>query len=634
MTQKNTRKPWLERVKDGWADTKEALVARWHGNKMLLIAGVMMAVCGAVAIGGFYYQGFREHAASQTLMQIQEGTIKQVNDALAAKSIASITRHTIYREASIFDPTLIGIQVFEDKDGKVFRMDASALTEEFWKTVTEAGKEQAFLTKVGEEYPKRNTLLAMAGMGFLYSTLIMVLVFAQMMVGQVVSGHTFKADRRDRDVGLDDIVGYEDVKRDVVEILDKMHNARRYAAAGVKAPRGLLLLGGPGVGKTMLAKAVANEMKGEFFYCTGADFAEMYVGVGPRRVRTLFKLARKAGRAVIFIDEIDAIGARNTMGNDSERQATINQFLAEMDGVNTNGSLLVIGATNHPELLDPALRRPGRFDKELMVPLPDVDTRRGILGRYLEGFGQDETVDLDAMALRTQGYSGALLAGLVAEAKNLALRHAGADQPPVISQATLETAQENQLLGSGQQKSHPDDVRRVAYHELGHALAGLVCRDDIVLEKITISGKGRALGYCVSRPVRDSALRTQANMEGELVMKLAGRAAEEVILGSVSSGAIDDLERATELARDMVGRMGFGRQTGLMVPPRSTDPGHLQVSVQEDIQELLNVMYERAKALVQQHRVWMEHQAAILLGGQVDTLGRDALLLGLEQPGT
>lgn len=615
--------------RDILSDAKEAVIRRWESNKLLVIMLTFMTVSACVSIGGHFYQSAKDHRQSQELMEVREGTIQDVTVLMSEGTLASITRYTVYDKPSVLDPTRRTIQVFEDGQGQKLRIDASALPEEFWKRVTEAAAEKDFKISIGDEYPKDNPIIAMAGMCFLYSAIIMVLIFAQTMVGQVISGHTFTADQRDRNLKMNDIVGYDEVKQEIREVLDKINHARKYAKDGIKAPRGLLLLGDPGVGKTMMAKAIANEMGGDFFYCTGADFAEMYVGVGPRRVRALFKRARKSGKAVIFIDEVDAIGARNSMGNDSERQSTINQLLAEMDGVSGNGNILVVGATNHANLLDPALRRPGRFDKEIHVPLPDPATREGILALYLKGVTLAPDVDLSVMALRTQGYSGAKLAGLVAEAKNMALRLATDDTGLVVTQTLLEDAQERLLLGVGQQKAHPDDLDRVAVHELGHALAGLTLRRDIQIEKITLSGRGRALGYCVQRPVREMTLRTQQDLEGELIMTLAGRAAEQVILGTVSNGAADDLEWATAIARDMVCRFGFGQTTGLMVPPRSTDPGHLPESVQRDIQALLGQIYERALALVDEHRAWLAQHRATLSGGQIDTLPYETLIQGL-----
>lgn len=620
------KRTWRDRL----TDAKEFLIRRWEANPLLCIMVLIMVFAATTSIGGAYYQAKSDHTASAKLMAIREGNIQEVSLLMEKGALSSIKNYTVYEKETVLDPTLRAIQVFEDKNGKQLRIDSYSLPEEFWKRVTEAGIKKGFLISSGKKYPKDNPIIAFADLLFFYSAIIMVLIFAQTMVGQVISGHTFTADRRDRNILLSDVIGYEDVKREITEVLDKIVYASKYAKDGIKAPRGLLLLGDPGVGKTMMAKAIANELGGDFFYCTGADFAEMYVGVGPRRVRALFKRARKSPRAVIFIDEIDAIGARNSMGNDSERQSTINQMLAEMDGVSGNGNLLVIGATNHANLLDPALRRPGRFDKEIHVPLPDLDTREGILTHYLKDTLMADDVDLKAMALRTQGYSGARLAGLVAEAKNMALRDVSDENALVITQATLENAQERQLLGAGQQKAHPDDLDRVAVHELGHALAGLLVRRDIQVDKITLSGRGQALGYCAWRPLREMTLRTQQDMEGELVMSLAGRAAEQTILGSVSNGAVDDLERATAIARDMVCRFGFGQATGLMVPPRSADPGHLPDSVQQDIQALLNRMYEQALSLVAQHRHWLERHRQTLTGGETDTLGYDVLIQGLQ----
>lgn len=491
------------------------------------------------------------------------------------------------------------------RDGIQMRMDTSVIPEEFWKKTTTAAEKSTFLLTTSATQPKPSQLLRIAGLMFLYPSLIMVLLFAQTIIGQVVSGHTFSADHRDRTLMMDDIIGYPEVKREVSEIMDKIKNAHLYAAQGIKAPRGLLFMGDPGVGKTMLAKAMANEIKAQFFYCTGADFAEMYVGVGPRRVRSLFKRARKHSRSFIFIDEIDAIGARNSMGNDSERQSTINALLAEMDGVNKNGTLIVVGATNHPNLLDPALRRPGRFDKEIHIPMPDLETRKGILEKYLTGLALADDVDLMAIAHRTAGYSGALLAGLVEETKNMALRRAEGGEL-VIDQALIELAQEVRLLGVSSTRAHPDDLDRVAVHELGHALAGLLYCPDVHVEKVTVAGRGHALGYTAMRPSHERTLRTVSALEGDLIMRLSGRAAEEVILGEVRSGAADDLERATELARDMVGRFGMGTATGLMVPPRSVDPGAMPDNVRADVRDLLEQMYAKAKQMVHDHRPWIE----------------------------
>jgi cell division protease FtsH len=622
----SARLTWKLRIKAYW----DALTARVTANPMLVVCVCVIVLSGASFLGGGIYQDVVEHVASQKVMRVKEGTLHDLSVALKNNKLSSITHHYVYKNPSWANPEMSHASIFVLRDKTQFRMDHEVLSDEVLKKITQASEKNSFYIHEGDKYPKPSKLLTITGTLFLYASLIMVLLSAQVLIGQVVSGHTFTADKRDQTIRLSDVIGYPDVKREVLEIMDKIKNAHIYAQQGIKPPRGLLFLGDPGVGKTMLAKAMANEMKAKFFYCTGADFAEMYVGVGPRRVRALFKRARKHARSFIFIDEIDAIGSRNSMGNDSERQSVINQFLAEMDGVNNNAGLIVVGATNHANLLDPAMRRPGRFDKEIHIPLPDLDTRQGILAKYLTGFTLSDTVDLLALAHRTQGYSGAMLNGLIEEAKNLALRQANGGAL-VITQEILEQAQEVGLLGVSSTRAQPEDIDRVAVHELGHALAGLSACPDLHVEKVTIAGRGRALGYTSMRPVHDRTLRTEVALRGDLMMRLGGRAAEQIVLGGVSSGAADDLERATELAREMVGRFGMGRSTGLMVPPRSHDPGAMPDSVRIDVKELLEHTYAQACTLMEQNLSWFDAKRQQLR--VVDTITHSMLMEGLA-PGT
>jgi ATP-dependent metalloprotease FtsH len=621
-----SRLTWKQRIKARW----DAFAARLTANPMLVVCICVMVVSATIFLGSGVYHDVVEHAASAKIMRIKEGTLHDLSVALKDNKLESITHHNVYKNPSWIDPQMSHASVFVLRDKTRFRMDHEVLSDEVLKKITQASEKNSFHIREGEVYPKPNKITTITGTLFFYASFMMVILAAQMLVGEVVSGHTFAADKRDQTIQLSDVIGYPDVKREVLEIMDKIKNAHIYAQQGIKPPRGLLFLGDPGVGKTMLAKAMANEMKAKFFYCTGADFAEMYVGVGPRRVRALFKRARKHARSFIFIDEIDAIGSRNSMGNDSERQSVINQFLAEMDGVNNNTGLIVVGATNHANLLDPAMRRPGRFDKEIHIPLPDLDTRQGILAKYMTGFTLSDTVDLLALAHRTQGYSGAMLNGLIEETKNLALRQANGG-PLVITQELLEQAQEVGLLGVSSTRAQPEDIDRVAVHELGHALAGLSSCPDLHVEKVTIAGRGRALGYTSMRPVHDRTLRTEIALRGDLMMRLGGRAAEQIVLGGVSSGAADDLERATELAREMVERFGMGRTTGLMVPPRSHDPGAMPDSVRIDVKELLEHTYEQACALMEQNLSWFENKRQQLR--TVDTITHSMLMEGLA-PGT
>jgi cell division protease FtsH len=501
-------------------------------------------------------------------------------------------------------------------------LDVSSLGLSFWEGIDKLAEKHSFVQTQGY-HRSANPLYMWAQQGVVVLTLIMVFLFAQMLIGEVISGHSFKPQKRDLDINLENVVGYAEIKRELREVMDQLKRARYFADRGVVAPRGILFTGDPGVGKTMMAKAMANELGAEFFYCTGADFAEMYVGVGPRRVRSLFKRARQTSIAIIFIDEIDAIGSRSAMGNDSERQATINQLLAEMDGVNGNGRVLVLGATNHAGLLDAALLRPGRFDRKIHVPLPDAATRRAILARYLEKVEVAPDVNLEALAQRTQGYSGAQLHALVAEAKNLALRESENGQV-IIFHDTLAQAQEIAILGISTQNADPAELHRVAVHELGHALIGHLCCDNIMVEKVTLLGRGMALGYTLSRPLNEHKLKSQESLRGDVMMCLGGRAAEEVMMQSVSSGAQDDLVRANGIVRMMVCDLGMGKTTGLRVVARSMDPGAaLPATADEDVRMLLGELYDNCLKIIKGNQGWMETRTSTLLEEKL--LAHDAL---------
>ena len=513
---------------------------------------------------------------------------------------------------------------YEAVDGKGvhYAMERVGLSEETDKALTAAALTHPIVFETGYRASQSNRLSAWTGMALMLGVLVLVLLVAQLMIGEVLSGKSFKPERLDPDLTLDDVIGYEEVKRELREVMDQIQRASHYASHGMKAPRGVLLTGDPGVGKTMMAKAVANSLGATFFYCTGADFAEMYVGVGAKRVRHLFHRARQSTTALIFIDEIDALGSRSEMGNDSERLATLNQMLAELDGVNGNGRLLVLGATNFPERLDPALVRAGRFDKKIHIPLPDPATRVGILAKYLQGVTLGPGVDLPAMAQRTQGYTGAQLSQLVSEAKNVALR-ARPRQPVVIEHVDLEEAQEVALLGHHQSGPPAPQSDRIAVHELGHALlAHLDCRSFLHVEKVTLLGRGKALGYTLSRPLSEDELRPTDQLMGQLAMMLGGRAAEEEILGSVSTGAADDLERANALARRMVGAWGMGPRTGLRTGGSQPNAAFAD-DLEADVLELLAHRYDHAKATVRAHRDWLEDRRAALVEHRL--LGHEAL---------
>jgi cell division protease FtsH len=449
------------------------------------------------------------------------------------------------------------------------------------------------------------------------------LVAAQMLMGEMLSGYNFHPDRPDRSLTLDDVIGYPQEKQEIRELLAQLEAAKYQAEGeGPRVPRGMLLSGPPGVGKTMIARAIAGSLKAEFFTCTGADFVEMYVGVGPKRVRALFRQARRASSAVIFIDEIDALGSRDNQNMDSERMATINRMLAEMDGMNGQGNFLVIGATNHPDRLDAALRRPGRFDRQIHIPLPDAETRAGILSKYLEKVPAATDVDLRALALRTQGYSGAHLRQVVEEAHKLATREQVAGESVQVRHEHLERGQEVALLGVAQRLTVGTEARRAAVHELGHALVGHLCCPGSHVEKVTIVGRGQALGYTLTRPAHEQMLETEANLKGQLAMMLGGRAAEQVMLHSVSNGAMDDLDRANKLARGMVGQLGMGQNFGLRTVIQTRD-GEWPAVAENDVSALLDEAYALAQKLLNDHKAWLTERTEKLL--QLNVLHRDLL---------
>jgi len=359
-----------------------------------------------------------------------------------------------------------------------------------------------------------------------------------------------------------DVAGYEGVKQEVMEVVDFLRNPDRYKAAGARGPRGVLMAGPPGTGKTLLARAVAGEAEVPFLAVTGSAFVEMFVGVGASRVRDMFAEARKRAPAIIFVDEIDAIGGRRggqLIGND-EREQTLNQMLAEMDGFDTDTGVVVIGATNRPESLDPALLRPGRFDRQVAVPLPTQPERAAILAVHARGKQLAPDVDLSVVARGTPGFSGADLANLVNEAAIVAVRD-GREQ---IRAADLDQARDRLLLGQRQGSNVllPEEKERVAVHESGHALCAALQPEADPVAKVTILPSGMALGVTEQLPEAERHLYSEAYMRASLAVRLGGRAAELVVYGEGSSGAANDLQSATDLATRMVREFGLSPELG------------------------------------------------------------------------
>ena len=363
-----------------------------------------------------------------------------------------------------------------------------------------------------------------------------------------------------------DVAGQEEAKESLQEVVDFLHNPGKYTQIGAKLPKGALLVGPPGTGKTLLAKAVAGEAKVPFFSLSGSEFVEMFVGVGASRVRDLFEEAKKNAPCIVFIDEIDAIGksrdSRYGGGND-EREQTLNQLLAEMDGFDTSKGLLILAATNRPEVLDPALLRPGRFDRRIIVDRPDLKGRVEILKVHAKNVMLDETVDLDAIALATSGAVGSDLANMINEAAILAVKNGRR----AVSQKDLQESVEVVLVGKEKKDRilSVQERRIVSYHEVGHALVNALQKDAEPVQKITIVPRTMgALGYVMQVPEEEKYLNTKKELEAMLVGYLGGRAAEEIVFDTVTTGAANDIEQATKVARAMITQYGMSEKFGLM----------------------------------------------------------------------
>jgi cell division protease FtsH len=422
-----------------------------------------------------------------------------------------------------------------------------------------------------------------------------------------------------------DVAGEDEAKESLQEVVDFLHNPAKYAKIGAKLPKGALLVGPPGTGKTLLAKAVAGEAKVPFFSMAGSDFVEMFVGVGASRVRDLFKEAQKAAPCIIFIDEIDAIGKSRDAryGGDSEREQTLNQLLAEMDGFDTSKGILILAATNRPEVLDKALLRPGRFDRRVIVDKPDLKGRVEILKVHAKDVLMDDTVDLDAIALATSGAVGSDLANMINEAAINAVKHGR----NVVSQSDLFEAVEVVLVGKEKKDRimSAEERRIVSYHEVGHALISALEKDAEPVQKITIVPRTMgALGYVMNVPEEEKYLNTEKELRTMLVKFLAGRAAEEIVFDTVTTGASNDIEKATEIARSMVTQYGMSEKFGL-IGLETVESKYLDgkaamhcgdataAEVDQEVMKLLKESYERAKELLTENREALDKIAEFLI---------------------
>ncbi len=451
--------------------------------------------------------------------------------------------------------------------------------------------------------------------------------------------------QKETGVTFKDVAGEDEAKESLVEVVDFLHNPGKYSKIGARLPKGALLVGPPGTGKTLLAKAVAGEAHVPFFSLTGSDFIELYVGVGASRVRDLFKEATKNAPCIIFIDEIDAIGrSRDSKygGGNEEREQTLNQLLSEMDGFDSSKGILILGATNRPEILDKALLRPGRFDRRIIVDKPDLKGRVEILKVHAKDVKMDETVDLDAIALATSGAVGSDLANMINEAAINAVK----EGRNYVCQKDLFDAVEVVLVGKEKKDRimSKEERKIVSYHEVGHALISALQKNSEPVQKITIVPRTMgALGYVMHVPEEEKYLNTEAELRDMLVGLVGGRAAEEVVFETVTTGAANDIEKATDIARNMVTRYGMSRRFGL-VGLATVESQYLEgrtalncsdataAEIDAEVVEILKESYEKALGMLRENRQIMDKLAEFLIEKETIT-GKEFMAIFRKEKG-
>jgi cell division protease FtsH len=455
-----------------------------------------------------------------------------------------------------------------------------------------------------------------------------------------------KAKRMTRDqprITFKDVAGADEAIEELQEIKEFLANPGKFQALGAKIPKGVLLVGPPGTGKTLLARAVAGEAAVPFFSISGSDFVEMFVGVGASRVRDLFEQAKAASPCIIFMDEIDAVGRQRGAGlggGHDEREQTLNQLLVEMDGFDIKDNVILIAATNRPDILDPALLRPGRFDRQIVVDRPDLKGRLGILKIHARGKPLADDVELEVLARRTPGFTGADLANLVNEAALLAARHG----KKKVDMAELDEAIERVISGP-ERKSRlisDDEKRIIAYHEAGHALVGHMLPSTDPVHKISIIARGQALGYTLALPTEDKFLTSKAQMTDNLAMMLGGRVAEETAIGDITTGASNDIERATKMAKQMVTRFGMSEKLG---PQTFGEANHevflgrdfsanadysqeIAYEIDKEISRLIDEAYEKARGILTERRIQLDLMASVLI--ERETVDKEELAALLD----
>ncbi|GAB3054710.1 ATP-dependent zinc metalloprotease FtsH [Virgibacillus ainsalahensis] len=509
-------------------------------------------------------------------------------------------------------------------------------------SITEQATEQSVLNIEQEEQPSAFMSFLTMMLPFLIIGLIFFFILSRAQGGgggggRVMNFGKSKAKMYTEDkkkVRFKDVAGADEEKQELVEVVEFLKDPRKFAAVGARIPKGVLLVGPPGTGKTLLARAVAGEAGTPFFSISGSDFVEMFVGVGASRVRDLFENAKKNSPCIIFIDEIDAVGRQRGAGlggGHDEREQTLNQLLVEMDGFGANEGIILIAATNRADILDPALLRPGRFDRQIMVDRPDVNGRRDVLKVHARNKPMDETVDFKTIAMRTPGFSGADLENLLNEAALVAAR---ADRKK-ISMIDVDEAIDRVIAGPAKKSRVISKKERdiVAHHESGHTIIGMVLDDADMVHKVTIVPRGQAGGYAVMLPREDRYFMTKPELFDKITGLLGGRVAEEIMFGEVSTGAANDFQRATSIARKMITEFGMSDKIG---PLQFTSGGGNDVflgrdigndqnysdqiahDIDQEMQNFINYCYDRAKTILTENKDKLELVAKTLL--EVETL--------------
>ena len=610
MSMNNDNRPVPPQMGDGGGKRKRV------GLLYILIALVLVAYLVATTQGGIFGPSPDTIATSDFVTAVRDNRVEEVT----YKTYDGSLHGKYWREASEvgddsklteFDSTYVGSDSLADlmasHSSITYNVDTS--TPGIWTDV----------------------------LVMLVPTLVIVLVmffFLRQMQGQNGQALSFgktkaKTTEETRPkVKFKDVAGIDEAVEELQEVRDFLADPERYHKMGARIPRGVLLVGPPGTGKTLLAKAVAGEAGVPFFSISGSDFVEMFVGVGASRVRDLFKQAKEAAPCIVFIDEIDAVGRQRGAGlggGHDEREQTLNQLLVEMDGFEANDSVILIAATNRPDILDPALLRPGRFDRQVTVDRPDVAGREQILRVHAQGKPLDDSVRFDELAKLTPGFTGADLANLMNEAALLAARR----RLSKIGMPEVEEAMERVIAGP-ERKSRvitPKERTVIAYHESGHAMVGHILENSDPVHKTSIISRGQALGYTLQLPEEDHFLQTRDGMLDQIAVLLGGRTAEELFCDDITTGASNDLERATKLAREMVTRYGMSETLGVQVFGEAQHQvflgrdyaDHQDYSaetakrIDDEVERIMREAHERARAILNEHADRMNTMAEVLL---------------------